>query len=843
MSEATPGLSNRRPIDHGGPVDRAFVPFPDSALRASVPARFAAIASAHASRLAVTDAQRAFTYAELSRLADSIAAGVAAAVPPGAPVGILLGHEARTPAAMLGILRAGAAYVPLDAQHPAARLAAIAANAGLAAIISAGPLVDRAATLVPGIPVIDLETLAEGARTIIPPDPAAIAWILYTSGSTGAPKGVFQDHRGLLHDVMQYVNAAHLAPQDRLTSFYSPATVGAVRDIWAALLTGASLHIQPPHHGTAAMAAFLRDAAPSIYHSVPALLRHLAAADTPPLPCVRLGYVAGDRVDRDDVGAFFRLFPNALLYTGLGATEASTIYVHRFVARDAPLPEGRVPVGHAMPDRLALLVDEAGWEVPPGEVGEIVVCSPYIARGYWRAEALTAERFSDDPARPGWRRYRTGDLGRWRADGLLEHLGRTDQMVKLGGQRVELAAVEVALKSLPGIAEAAVLVRPAAATGGQPQLVGHVVPCPTGTAHTQGALLAALRRILPPPMVPATLMVRVRLALLPNFKVDRAALAQDDAALAVADSRHADGPSAMVAAIAAEIFELPAAPGADHDLLALGADSIGIIGLAVALEQHFGRLVPLEAVVAARTPRRIAAWIEACSPSAGSAHAAIATLRAGATGAAPLLWPHDVGGGWHGVPALLPFMAPGRTWLGLRDPAGDDATRPADSLEAHAALMFAALRAAGHAERPGGIPIGWSFGGRLAWELGAQMQAAGWTVPCVVIIDAPTTPVGAGLEPGDPDAPWRAAAERRYRIAAQYHAGAAPLDLVLIRSAGGGPHLAGLPEDLGWSGLARSIRRHTIPGDHLTLWQEGGQDLCRVLETVLPEPARLAIGA
>ncbi|MCW3475928.1 AMP-binding protein [Limobrevibacterium gyesilva] len=814
-------------LDHGGPATRPFSSFPDAPVQDTLPARFNAVLAGHADRLAVADANRKLTYAALATLARRVATALPPRAGMPAPVGILLEHEARFPAAMLGVLMAGHAYVPLDASYPAARLAAIAAHAGVVAMVAAGPLGAQARSLVSAdVPVIDLDSLpfSEGRTTLA--SASDIASIAYTSGTTGAPKGVFQNHRGMLHDVAQYVSAIQLDAGDRLTSLYSPSTVGAVRDIWAALLTGACLHVQPPRHGAAALAAFLRAAKPTIYHSVPVLLRHLAAAEPGSFPGVRLGYIAGDRMDAGDVRAFFRLFPDALLYTGLGATEASTIYVHRFLTRAMPLDETRVPVGHAIPDRLALLLDEAGCAVPPGEIGEIWVSSPYIAQGYWRAPELTAERFSDDPDRPGWRRFRTGDLGRWRPDGLLEHLGRADQMVKLGGQRVELPAVEAALKAQPGVSEAVALVRPGAGAASQPRLVAHFVPDPAGPDVTEGGLLAALRRMLPPAMVPAALVRCVALPLLPNFKVDRAAAARLDAQHSDAPTAAWDAPELVSARVVAEavrtVLGLAVLPGPDQDLLLLGADSLMLVELAVELERRVRRTVPLDAVMAARTPRSLGRWIDASAPDAPHDSAALVTFRVGPGAAAPLLWPHDVGGSWHKVPELLGLVPADRSWLGLRDPASYDPSGVVDSIEAQATLMVAALQAAGIAKQPGVIPIGWSFAGRQAWEIGAQMQAAGWHIPAVVVIDAPPGPVGAGLEPGDPSAPWRRAAVHRYRMAAQYHAPRAPLDLVLIRSNGHSPHLSGLPDDLGWRALARRVTIVQVPGDHLSMWDGEG---------------------
>jgi amino acid adenylation domain-containing protein len=832
----TPPNQPLLPLDHGGPAWRSFTAFPESALCHGIVTRFAAMLARHADRLAVDDGTSSMTYAQLAGLAERVAAALPQRAGAGPiPVGILLDHEARVPAAMLGILAAGHCYVSLDAGYPQERLAAIAANAGLGAIVCSGRLQAQATRLAgPSAPLVCLDHLPDAPPTHRPlhafavREPSDVASILYTSGSTGAPKGVFQDDRGLLHDVMQYANAIHLRPDDRLTMLYSAGTGGAVRDIWGALLTGASLHPRSPRQGATVLADFLRLGRPSIYHAVPVLLRHLGAAPAKDMqfPSVRIGYLAGDRLDAADAETFFRLFPNALLYTGLGATETSTIYVHRFIAPAMKLPGPRLPVGRPIPDRIVLLQDDQGNPVPPGEPGEIVVASRYLARGYWQAPALTAERFSADPERPGWRRFRTGDIGRLRPeDGLLEHLGRADQMVKLGGHRIELTAVEASIKALPGVAAAVALVRPGAGAAPRDALIAYWQPAgaldPRKAEIAGGAMLADLRHKLPPAMVPAELLSCAALPLLPNFKIDRAEVARRDAARTakaalnaqVTRAGAAKGSAGQVADAAAEILQRAQPPAPGQNLLALGLDSLALVAFLVALEQRFDRTIPFEVVLAARTAARIGAWIDATSHYARPQAAGIITLRQAAAAAAPpLLWPHNLHGEvFDQIYRLLPLMPPDRDWIGLRNPGGQPGAAIADSVEDHVALMLAALRAAGLSPATGAIPVGWSFAGRLAWELASQMLAAGWHVPRVIILDAPPWPTRMP-DADDDRTPQREAVRDHFlRLTAHYHARPAALDVGLVRA---DARFINQPDDLGWRALARRVTIATVPGNH-----------------------------
>jgi non-ribosomal peptide synthetase component F len=320
------------PLDHGGPVDRPFEPFPRAALEGSIVDRFDAIARRFAPRLAIEDRDRSFTYGELAVLVADIAAATAAAAAgrPG-PVAILLPNEARFPATMLGVLAAGRGYVPLDADHPRERNRWIAEHAGVAAVVSAGTLVSRVAGLFSAhIPVLDLDDLglASAPNPGVKPRPGDLAYILYTSGSTGRPKGVYQSHRNLIYAIMQCTHAWHVNCEDRMVQLYSPSVTAANLDIYPALLNGASLHILPPREVTpAVLAQELRERRITIYHSIPPLFRHVASklGAGARFDDVRMVCLAGDRFGWGDVDLFSAVCPDhAFLYLAIGCTECAT---------------------------------------------------------------------------------------------------------------------------------------------------------------------------------------------------------------------------------------------------------------------------------------------------------------------------------------------------------------------------------------------------------------------------------------------------------------------------------------------------------------------------------------
>src|SRR4030095_2694489 len=284
------------------------------------------------------------------------------------------------------------------------------AVAGEAAVLVAETLDGRGAGEAPGL--------------VISPD--AGAYIFYTSGSTGRTKGVLDTHRSVLHNVMRYTNTLHLAADDRLTLLQGPAFSGAVSSLFGALLNGAACFpFDVGREGADRLPTWLAAECITIYHSVPALFRQVAPHGGA-LPALRLVRLEGDGASPRDLALLQRHFTrDCVLVNGLGATECGLVRQFFFTPAH-PLPEGVVPIGEAVEDMEIAVVGEDGRPVPSGAVGEITVRSRYLAAGYWRRPELTAERFSDAGTERGLRVYRTGDAGRWRADGMLEHLGRPE---------------------------------------------------------------------------------------------------------------------------------------------------------------------------------------------------------------------------------------------------------------------------------------------------------------------------------------------------------------------------------------------------------------------------------
>ena len=348
--------------------------------------------------------------------------------------------------------------------------------------------------------------------------------IYFTSGSTGVPKGVVRDHRIQLHQVAYYTRCCGIGPADRLALLVSPSVGMSDQIIFAALLNGASLHLFDAQRGNlGGLAAWLRGESVTVYASTPTLYREMLASTggSVTFPDVRIVWLSGETVLRNDVVLFRRHFaPGCVLVNALGAVEAGD-FRHFVLRPDDECASPTVPAGYPVADKQVLLLHEMGRETQPGQVGEIAVRSAYLAQGYWRRPELTAERFLADPAGSEQRTYLTGDLGRLREDGCLEHLGRADRQVKIRGFRIEPAEIEAALRNLLGIADAAVVARPD--VRGDARLVAYVVPAGLASVDTT-SLRRDLREVLPEPMIPAAFVALDKLPLTPTGKVDRDAL-------------------------------------------------------------------------------------------------------------------------------------------------------------------------------------------------------------------------------------------------------------------------------------------------------------------------------
>ena len=507
-----------------------FVPFEDTAIDGSIAARFEQQVARHPDRIAVGSAHGDLTYAELDRVANRVARAILSRRGRGEePVALLLDHGSFLIAALLGILKAGKFYVALDLPDPQPRMASVLDDSQAKLLVTNTTHLARAGELARGrdLEVLDCDALDASHeagsldRSIAPEAPALM---LYTSGTTGRPKGVVHSHRNILVEARNYTNYARISSEDRLTLWHSCSYTNSVRNLYAALLNGAGLFVYDLlNEGFPGLADWMLARRITVIHTLPTTFRSFCQTLKPDamFPDLRILRLGGEPINRDDIKQYQRRFsPRCLLIHAIGPTETLDIRYYT-IHHDWSGGDAKIPIGYALPDKDVLLLDEAGREVGPEEIGEIAVRSKFLALGYWGQPELTRAAFTADADDGDERLYRTGDLGVMRADGCLTHLGRKDLQIKIRGYRVEVNVVEDALLAMDSIEAAAVQGR--AADGGEPRLVAYVVPA-AGKAPKVNELRQALSRTLPEYMMPSAFVFLEKLPLSTTGKLDRRAL-------------------------------------------------------------------------------------------------------------------------------------------------------------------------------------------------------------------------------------------------------------------------------------------------------------------------------
>lgn len=515
----------------------AFVPFERAQVEQSVPQRFAWQAERHASRLALRIGGESVTYGTLDRWSRRIASGVLEALGPGeAPVALLFDSDVTHVATQLGVLKAGKTCVPMDATYPQPRLSAILADAGARIVLTDRAHHDQATELcrwMPGVEPVDVEAGAASAPDCDPGlaiAPGAIAYVFYTSGSTGEPKGVMQSHRNLLQTARLYGNAVELRPSDRVFCPMPLAYCGGVWGLLASVLNGGAFCRGDADAQADVPGQLIREDI-TVAQLMVSMLRNLmlSASGEARFPKLRQVFTGGEVLYAADVERFRTVFPAGcrLLYD-LGSTEAGFISFYHLVpppsgthAGSAPAAAQAVPAGYPVDDLDVLLLDDDLTPIPDGAVGQIAVRGEFISPGYWRSPERTAARFVADPAGSGRRIYLTGDLGCRLEDGCLLHLGRADLETKIRGHRVAPEEIECVLREVPAITDAAVASW--TDTYGDAHLVAYVT-CPDSARPTVTQLRQRLVTLLPAHMVPSRFVFVDALPLLPTGKIDRAAL-------------------------------------------------------------------------------------------------------------------------------------------------------------------------------------------------------------------------------------------------------------------------------------------------------------------------------
>ncbi|MGW4379740.1 amino acid adenylation domain-containing protein [Kitasatospora sp. NPDC004531] len=588
---------------------------------------FRATAAAHPEETAVVSGSESLTFRQLAGKVDLFARHLAAlGVRPDTVVALALPRSADLVAALLGVLAAGGAYLPIDLDHPDERIALMLADAAPLLTLTTAELADRRPVLAQSelgaVPLAELGTLdAEPVR----PEPDHLAYVIHTSGSTGRPKGVLVPHRGLAnllehHGSTVFARAVAAAGGRRLRAAHTASF--SFDSSWEQLLwllLGHELHVygEELRRDPQALAARLvRDRIDTldVTPSFGAQLVEWGLLDDPahrPL----LFLVGGEAVG-DTLWTRLRQTPGVLGHNFYGPTEYTVDTLGANLA-DSPTPFVGTPIGNTR----CYLLDARLRPVPPGAVGALYIAGPGLARGYGNRPALTASRFVADPfGAPGARMYRTGDLARHRADGSLDYLGRDDDQVKIRGFRVEPGEAEAALAALPGVAGAAVVARPA--PGGGKRLVGYLVPA-AGTDADPAALRTALAEALPEHLVPAALVALPALPLNVNGKLDRHALPEPaaDAFAAPAGRAPATAHEHLVCQVFADVLGLPAV-GVEEDFFALGGHSLLATRVVGRLRAALGQEVAIRALFETRTAAALAARLDAAAPAARTAPAA-----------------------------------------------------------------------------------------------------------------------------------------------------------------------------------------------------------------------------
>ncbi len=703
------------------------MPFAAGTVAGSITARFAEQAERHASRVAIRMDEADITYGALHQQACRTAAAVLGAG--GGNVAILCRPGPAAITAMLGVLNAGRAYVPLDPSFPALRLQQILDD------VEADVLIAEEATeaLVRGLgrrdaAILVAEDIVQRSQSFcVDAGPDALAYVMYTSGSTGRPKGVAQRHRNLLHFIRSYTNSLRIGAQDRLSLLPPLSFSAALMDIYGSLLNGATLcPYDVALQGSDRLADWIDRRAITILHCVPTLFRQL----TLPLPdarrfrTVRAIDLGGETVHPRDV-AMYRAHcsPPCVLINHLASTEASVIAQY-YIDHDCAVDSGGIAAGPIADGITACVMAGDGRPAANGGVGELVVESPYLGAGSWR------EVRGATGAPPAT--LRTGDLARFDAEGMLVYLGRGGSHVKIRGHRVEPAEVESALLDVEQVKEAVLVDRPTPGGEGEGKILVAYLTSRDGRALPVDSLRRALRARLPEFMIPSAFVHLQSMPLTSTGKVDRGALPAYTGTRPLLQQPFVEPNDEMerhLTTIWGELLGVDRV-GIDDDFFELGGDSLQAVHLVLRIEAALGRLVPPAGLAMARTVRRLAARIRAD-------HEGMAkwVLLHSGDDRPPLLCLPGIDGTGLGFRHLCEATDPQRTAFTFPYPGILKAEEPLTRVEAVAQRALSELPSV--QAGPPYYLCGYSFGGLVAYEMARQLSAQGAEVALLALLDTP----------------------------------------------------------------------------------------------------------
>jgi len=530
-------------------------------------------------RRAVTFQGASLTYAELDRRVDALARGlICRGVQPGAVVAVKLAPSLDTMIALLGALRAGACYLPIEADAPVDRVRYLLDDSGARVLIDRIPDDDLAAPLPP-----------VGAHDA--------AYMIFTSGTTGMPKGVVVEHGSLANYVTWFRERYGIDHTHAAVVLTSYAFDLAYTTLWTTIASGGELHFVKACDDAGAIARYIGEHAISFVKVTPSLLGALVrshAFDRVHCGSLRLIVTGGERVRGSDVETVHARLPDVLVVNHYGPTE-TTIGVTTH-----PLPRGAVDsrsiIGRPIGNVTAHVVTPELAPVPAGDVGELVIGGRAVARGYHRRAQLTSERFVPDPFAPGGTLYRTGDLARWLPDGTLELLGRSDRQLKVRGYRIEPGEIEQVMQRRFGLAAVVVVEH-------------HEALCAYYVGDAPSDMRASLAQVLPDYMVPTHLVALAAIPRTANGKLDVAALPPPQLPTSGDDAPRSDT-ERVLAQLWSDVLGIKDI-GMSQSFFELGGHSLLMIQLIAEIDNHFGRTIEIPAFYREGTIRALARMLEA----------------------------------------------------------------------------------------------------------------------------------------------------------------------------------------------------------------------------------------
>jgi amino acid adenylation domain-containing protein len=698
-------------------------------------------------QIAVSQSGREHRYGELLLCARAISASLAAeGFRAGDTVAVLGPRSFGLIAAIVAVMQIGGVLLLIDRTHPPARRKALIAEGRSTAIVAVcerdEPREDEPSELrTVRVRASDGSVLGAAAPSPEPPqgvpsgdDPA---YICFTSGSTGVPKGVLGAHRGLAHFLAWEREAFQVSPSDRVSQLSRLSFDVAMRDIFLPLTSGATLCLPPDQtrFDTGQVLNWLQAEAVSIVHIVPAVAAAGLATATPDITLEKLRWAlfAGEPLTEQLVNRWRDAFPRSGGIANLYGPTETTLAKFCHLVGDPPGP-GIQPVGQPLPHTQALVVNRAGQLCGVGEPGEVFIRTPYRSLGYINLPEAQAERFIVNPfgTDPGDLVYRTGDLGRHRVDGALELQGRTDHQIKIGGVRIEPAEIESVISGHPEVAACVVVATGEGDVEGEEdrRLTAYVAAKP-GCTPSLKSVRAVVRRELPKHQHPSRFVFLDSLPLLANGKVDRAGLPPPGSERPDPDEPYV-APRTELEGTLARIWEevLKIAPvGIHDDFFDLGGHSLMAVRLMFRINKGTGAALPLATLFEHATIEKLARLV--VNPLARSAEPLVAVQPGGRE--RPLFFVHPAGGDVMCYGQLAARLGKGRPFYGLQSLVSDPAKARSPAIEDMAAHYLDAIIGV----QPSGPYLlgGWSMGAIVAFEMAQQLVDRGHQVALLALLD------------------------------------------------------------------------------------------------------------